>query len=159
MRKPLIVLPTALAIGLVGCVATMPIGPTARVMPAPNKPFEVFVHEEGRCRDYAYQRAGGVEAGEAAARSGLASAAVGTAVGAAVGALAGGGRGAGVGAAGGLLVGSASGVNAAGASTWELQRRYDLAYEQCMYAAGNQVPGYRAPHYLPPPRPAGGAER
>jgi hypothetical protein len=102
MRKPLIVLPTALAIGLVGCVATMPIGPTARVMPAPNKPFEVFVHEEGRCRDYAYQRAGGVEAGEAAARSGLASAAVGTAVGAAVGALAGGGRGAGVGAAGGL---------------------------------------------------------
>ena len=34
---------------------------------------------------------------------------------------------------------------------YEAQRRYDIAYVQCMYARGNQVPGrtaYRAP---PPP--------
>jgi hypothetical protein len=28
-----------------------------------------------------------------------------------------------------------------------LQQRYDLAYAQCMYARGNQVPGF-----APPPR-------
>ena len=27
------------------------------------------------------------------------------------------------------------------APTWEVQRRYDNAYVQCMYAKGNQVPG------------------
>lgn len=149
MRRTLSV---ALALGVAGCVA-MPAGPTARVMPAPNKPFEVFIREDTRCRDYAHHRAGGMEAGEAAQRSGLASAAVGTVIGAAVGALAGGEQGAGVGAAGGLLIGSASGANAAGVSGWEMQRRYDIAYEQCMYAAGNQVPGYRAPYSYPPPRP------
>lgn len=144
-----------MALGLAGCVS-VPTGPTARVMPAPHKPFEVFVNEDARCRDYAFRQSGGVEASDAAARSGVASAAVGTAVGAAVGALAGGERGAGVGAAGGLLIGSASGVGAAGASSWELQRRYDTAYEQCMYAAGNQVPGYRVPSYFPPPPPRPG---
>jgi len=143
-------LPAALALGLAACVS-MPSGPSVRVMPAPNKPFDVFVQEDSRCRNYAHYQAGGVEAGEAAARSGVASAAVGTVVGAAAGALAGGNRGAGYGAAGGLLIGSAAGANAAGASGWELQRRYDIAYQQCMYAAGNQVPGYRAPSYAPPP--------
>lgn len=143
-------LPAALALGLAACVS-MPSGPSVRVMPAPNKPFDVFVREDSRCREYAYHQAGGVEANDAAARSGVASAAVGTAVGAAAGALAGGSHGAGYGAAGGLLIGSAAGSGAAGASAWELQRRYDIAYEQCMYAAGNQVPGYRAPTYAPPP--------
>jgi hypothetical protein len=37
-------------------------------------------------------------------------------------------------------------------SSWELQRRYDWTYEQCMYAKGNQVPGY-APVSVPPPPP------
>lgn len=156
MRRTTRVAPVVLMLGLAGCVA-MPTGPSSRVMPAPNKPFDVFVREDTRCRDYAHHRAGGMEAGEAASRSGVASAAVGTVIGAAVGALAGGEHGAGVGAAGGLLIGSASGASAAGASGWELQRRYDIAYEQCMYASGNQVPGYRSPHsYPPPPRPGAG---
>ena len=142
-------------LGLAGCVS-MPSGPSVRVMPAPNKPFEIFVREDTSCRNYAINQIGGTDASQAAARSGVASAAVGTVVGAAAGALAGGSEGAGYGAAGGLLIGSAAGTGATGASYWELQRRYDIAYEQCMYAAGNQVPGFRSPVYYPPPRPGHG---
>ena len=35
-----------------GC-ATMPTGPTVQVMPAPGKPFEVFMAEDGLCRQWA----------------------------------------------------------------------------------------------------------
>lgn len=151
--KTFSILPAALAMGVAGCVS-MPSGPSVRVMPAPNKPFDVFVHEDARCRNYAFNQVGGTEANQAAVNSGVTSAVVGTAVGAAAGALAGGNQGAGYGAGAGLLIGSASGANAAGASAWELQRRYDIAYEQCMYASGNQVPGFRSPaYYPPPPRP------
>jgi hypothetical protein len=34
-----------------------------------------------------------------------------------------------------------------------LQQRYDIAYTQCMYARGNQVPGYGAASSVPPPPP------
>lgn len=136
---------------LAGCVS-MPTGPRTRVMPGPNKPFDVFVQDDAQCRRFASRQVG-TEPSQAAVDSGVTSAAVGTVVGAAAGALLDGGRGAAAGAAGGLLIGSAAGADAAGASSWELQRRYDLAYEQCMYSAGNQVPGYRSPaHYPPPPR-------
>lgn len=143
------------ALILAGCVS-VPTGPRSRVMPAPHKPFEVFVREDDECRRFAAHQVG-TEPRQAAVDSGVTSAAVGTVVGAAAGALIGGGRGAGAGAGVGLLMGSAAGADAAGASSWELQRRYDLAYEQCMYAAGNQVPGYRSPSYVPPPpRPGEG---
>ena len=33
------------------------------------------------------------------------------------------------------------GSNAGAASEYQLQRRYDIAYQQCMYAKGNQIPG------------------
>jgi OmpA family protein len=135
---------------LAGCVS-LPSGPSARVMPAPNKPFAVFVRDDDQCRGYAARQVG-TEPQQAAVNSGVTSAAVGTVVGAAAGALIDGGHGAGVGAASGLLIGSAAGSGAANATSWELQRRYDIAYEQCMYAAGNQVPGYRRPGSYPPPR-------
>jgi len=31
-----------------------------------------------------------------------------------------------------------------------------VAFEQCMYAKGNQVPGFSAPAYYPPPPPPPG---
>ena len=34
---------------------------------------------------------------------------------------------------------------------WALQRRYDNAYMQCMYARGNQVPGGPLRQAVPPP--------
>jgi uncharacterized protein YceK len=37
---------------------------------------------------------------------------------------------------------------------WEAQRRYDIAYQQCMYANGNVIPGTRrVQRTLPPPPP------
>ena len=61
----------------------------------------------------------------------------------------------------GLLFGAAAGSNAAGASYYAVQRRYDGAYLQCMYAKGNRVPvrtsysgpppGYGRPYYASPP--------
>jgi outer membrane lipoprotein SlyB len=86
---------------------------------------------------------------------------IGAAAGAAIGSVTGrAGPGAAIGAGTGLLFGSAAGSNAAGASYYQVQRRYDQAYVQCMYAKGNQVPvraGYRGPParmappgYLPP---------
>ena len=70
------------------------------------------------------------------------------------------------GAAVGMVAGTASGTSNAAYAGAEAQRRYDIAYQQCMYAKGNQLPGsgygYRQPaapaaagpyHYPPPPPP------
>ena len=40
-----------------------------------------------------------------------------------------------------VVVGTASGAQAGQVYGMEAQRRYDIAYKQCMYAKGNQVPG------------------
>jgi hypothetical protein len=43
-----------------------------------------------------------------------------------------------------------------GDSSWMMQRRYDIAYQQCMYSRGNQIPGVTrssGPPAPPPPRP------
>jgi uncharacterized protein YcfJ len=136
---------------LAGC-ASAPLGPTVAVMPAPNKPLDVFAAEERYCRDYADQAVHGQtrKADDAA----VGKAVVGTVVGAAVGAAVGGREGAAVGAGGGLLVGSASGAGAASGSERQIQRRYDIAYLQCMYSYGNQIPGqYVSRQAAPPPPP------
>ncbi|MFZ1990396.1 MAG: glycine zipper family protein, partial [Alphaproteobacteria bacterium] len=39
--------------------ATMPTGPMVRVMPGPNKPFEVFVQDQNECRGYASSQVAG----------------------------------------------------------------------------------------------------
>jgi len=75
---------------------------------------------------------------------------LGTVVGAAAGAALGGRSGAAAGAGGGLLIGSAAGAGAGETSAYGLQRRYDYAYIQCMYAKGHKVPCRVA---LPLPRP------
>jgi hypothetical protein len=151
---------------LAGC-ATLPDGPSVAVMPAPGKPFEVFMAEDNECRAFAKNAIGGKSANEAATESELKSAAVGTAIGAAAGALMGGKDSAGTGAGVGMLSGAAMGSAASEYSGNQVQRRYDIAYEQCMYAKGNQLPtasAYRprqysapqpAPSYsAPPPPPA-----
>ena len=38
-----------------------------------------------------------------------------------------------------------------GDSSYYLQYRYNIAYEQCMYSRGNQVPGFAAPANATPP--------
>jgi hypothetical protein len=55
----------------------------------------------------------------------------------------------------GSLFGGSVGANQAAATSWNAQRAYDIAYQQCMYSKGNDV----GPQYgryrsspLPPPR-------
>lgn len=136
---------------LAGC-ATAPLGPRVAVMPAPGKPFEIFVQEERTCRQYAEQSVG-VNPNDMAAQNLAGGAAVGTVVGATVGALAGGQRGAATGAAAGLLFGSAAGSSQGAYSARDAQRLYDIAYQQCMYAKGNQLPGYPIQRLPPAPAP------
>lgn len=141
---------------LTGCV-TMPSAPSVMVMPAPGKPFDLFVQEDNRCRGFAAQQLG-MTPSQATEQSAVSGAAIGTALGAAAGAAIGAavgspGIGAGVGAGSGLLLGTAAGASAGQSSSWTLQRRYDIAYQQCMYAHGNQVPGFPLPPAPPPPPP------
>jgi Glycine-zipper domain len=139
-----------------GC-AELPLGPSVAVMPAPGKPFDLFVSEEALCRHYADQQVG-ISPQQATQNStvtgAVAGTALGTAAGGAIGAAVGHpGPGAGVGAGTGLLTGTAVGANAGYGASWTIQRRYDIAYEQCMYAKGNQIPGfaYAAPALPGPP--------
>jgi hypothetical protein len=150
------------AVAFISGCATFPTGPTVTVFPAPGKPFEQFQAEDATCRQWAAQQAGGPP-GAPSTQNTAAGAVVGTALGAGVGALFGAaaghaGTGAAIGAGAGLLGGTAVGANADQGSAWTAQRRYDAAYQQCMYAKGNQIPGAvrgngRRPTAAPPPPP------
>ena len=138
-----------------GCV-TVPSGPSVMVMPGSGKSFEQFQYDDRACREWAQQQGG--DAATSANQSTAAGAVIGTVVGAglgaAIGAAAGNpGAGAAIGAGGGLLGGAAVGANAGAYSAATVQRRYDAAYQQCMYSKGNQVPGYRPTVQTDPARP------
>lgn len=130
---------------LSACAGRM--APTVAIMPAPNKPFDVFQHDQTVCQEYAntllaplVQQADG---------QAIWSALIGTALGAAVG----GGRGAGIGAASGAIVGTSTGALSSQFAGMTLQQ-FEIAFSHCMYAKGNQVPGFQPNVYvLPPPPP------
>jgi uncharacterized protein YcfJ len=135
---------------LAACVQ-MPVGPTVAAMPAPGKPFEIFVQDDQLCRNWAASSSrGGREPGDQL----VASTVTGAVIGAAAGALAGDHHGAGTGAAIGTVAGASFGSGQSTTSAWSAQRRYDIAYQQCMYAKGNVIPGY---YPYPAPAPPGGA--
>jgi len=94
-------------------------------MPAPGKPFGLFVVENRQCRAFAEQSIG--TARRSAAQSMINSAAVGTTV----GALGGGHNGAATGAAFSRVAGTASCASQADYSGAETQLRYDITYQQC----------------------------
>ena len=156
------------AVPLLGACATVPTGPTVMVMPGSGKPFEVFQVDDDACRQWAFRQSG-AQPGDTSTRDTLSGATIGTllggALGAAIGAAAGNpGIGAAVGAGSGLVLGTAGGASAGNQAGMSSQRRYDMAYQQCMYAKGNQVPTlaqsaprpsmYSAPPPPPPPPPA-----
>lgn len=149
-----------LAVFVIGC-ATIPPGPSVMVMPPPGKPFEAFQSDDAICRGWAQQQSGwqandtvNRNTADGAALGALMGAGLGLAIGAASGNPA---TGAAIGAAGGALGGVALGSDRGAAAGWEVQRRYDTAYQQCMYAKGNQVPEFSPPprrtRTLPPPPP------
>jgi hypothetical protein len=153
-----------LGVVLTGC-ATIPTGPSVMVLPGSGKPFEQFQADDASCRQWAFQQTG-ISAADASAKSGVTSAVVGTVMGAGLGAAIGAAAGnpalgAAAGAGAGLFGGSAAGASAAYASASAVQYRYDVAYQQCMYAKGNQIPGVAsrparsvyAPSPPPPPPP------
>jgi hypothetical protein len=133
-----------LALG--GCV-TVPQGPTVMVMPGAGKSFEVFQADMGACRQFAQVSISGPteaaqnNAGANVAGSAVAGAAVGALLGAATGNAS---AGAAWGAGTGVLVGSTAAGGSGAVSSYTLQRQYDIAYMQCMYAHGNQIPSYSA---------------
>jgi hypothetical protein len=128
-----------LAAALLSGCATEPMGPTALVMPASGKPFEVFVQDQATCKQFADSQVGG--GASMANLKELGSAAISTALGAGLGAAVRGGRGAGIGSAIGSIAGAAMAGRGSARDQNGLQGRYDLAYTQCMYSRGNQVAG------------------
>ena len=155
-----IVLLLLVAVAVSSC-ATIPAGPSVMVWPGPGKPFEVFQSDDAVCRQWASQQVGGPP-GESANKTLVSGAAIGTMLGAGLGAAIGAasgqfGVGLGIGAASGAILGTAAASGPSYGARWEVQRRYDNAYLQCMYAKGNQVPGavwtYRRAVPPPPPPP------
>ena len=149
-----------LAVAVLGGCATIPTGPSVAVFPAPGKPFDVFVADDALCRQWAQRQIGGASPSETFNESAVSGAVLGTMVGAglgvAIGAATGNaGAGAAIGGATGLVGGTAMGSDAGSMSSYQLQRRYDIAYQQCMYAKGNQIPGSVPVRrsYMPPPPP------
>ena len=150
------------AVVLLSACVTVPSGPSVMVLPGDGKNFDQFQMDDGTCRQWAMQQTG-TTAQQASNESGATSAVVGTVIGAALGAAIGAAAGnpamgAAVGAGAGLFGGATAGANSAYASAGMVQRRYDSAYMQCMYAKGNQIPfsGRTRPSYAPPaaaPRP------
>jgi outer membrane lipoprotein SlyB len=136
---------------MVSACASTPQGPDVPVMPGQGKPFEAFQQDQQICKGYAEQTVAG--AAQAANNQAVGTAVVGTLLGAALGAAAGGGHGAAIGAASGAVVGTAVGANGSAWSQMSIQQHYDIAYSQCMYARGNQVPGFvpNQGYPLPPP--------
>jgi hypothetical protein len=124
---------------LAGC-ASLPEGPSVMVLPGTGNTFEQFRNDDVICRQYAFSQVGGETANQVGAKSGVASAAIGTALGAAAGAAIGGGSGAAIGAGTGLAGGALVGTGTASSSMYAAQDRYDVAYIQCMYSKGHQVP-------------------
>lgn len=158
MRHPLGRTTAAGLLLLVAACTNRPLEPRVAVMPAPNKPFAVFSDDDVLCRSYAERQVGGPDAANRTADNALLGAGIGTVAGAALGALLSahsGGNGAAAGAAVGLIGGTAIGAGSGANAQMSIQQRYDIAYQQCMYSKGNQVPGFQAPGTPPPPPVAG----
>jgi outer membrane lipoprotein SlyB len=159
----------ALSVVLLFCgCATIPPGPSVMVLPGNGRSFEAFQADDSVCRQWAQNQAGwdaNQTVNQNLATGAIAGGALGAVSGALIGAASGNvGPGAAIGAGAGLLGGAALGSSQALGSGGEVQRRYDNAYQQCMYAKGNQIPGQmqasnrhpaRRWAYPPPPPPPG----
>jgi hypothetical protein len=162
LSRALVVVPLAL---LLGACATVPTGPSVMVLPGSSKTFEQFQADDAACRQWASAQTGtstGKASTNATATGAVAGTLIGGAAGAAIGAAAGNpAAGAAIGGGAGLLGGSAYGAGQAQGAYHSVQQRYNMAFMQCMYAKGNQIPvarGSVVPGYSssppPPPPPA-----
>ena len=152
----------SIVVMLSGC-ATIPPGPSVMVLPGNGKPFEAFQADDSVCRQWAQNQTewnANQTVNKDLAGGTIAGGALGAAAGALIGAASGNvGPGAAIGAGAGLLGGAALGSAQGYGAGREVQRRYDNAYQQCMYAKGNQIPGQvqasnrRSARWANPPPP------
>lgn len=164
LKKTLYLFPVAL---LAACAAPMPSGPGVMVLPGSGKNFDQFRFDDYECRQFASAQIEGRTPDQAASDAGGRSAALGAVVGGLAGAALGGNsRSAVSGAALGTAGGAVAGTTGAGSQSGRiLQQRYDMGYQQCMYAKGHQIPMASRydrssrpapqPSAPPPPPPAG----
>ncbi|MFC0134867.1 glycine zipper family protein [Massilia eurypsychrophila] len=128
------------AAALLTSCAQLPVGPTVAAMPAPGKPFEAFIGDDQLCRNWAASTVG---PGRDVANNQMVTATLaGAALGALAGAVGGNSGDAATGAVVGTALGAGAGSGMSSGTAWTAQRRYDIAYQQCMYAKGNVIPGY-----------------
>jgi hypothetical protein len=151
-----LIIPTGFAAMLMGC-ATTPLGPTVQSMPGPGKTFDVFQADNGSCKAFASDQVRGQA--DAANQRAAGTVAVATVLGAGLGAAVGGSygnaaNGAAVGAASGAVTGTGYGAGGTANDQAMIQQQYDNAYSQCMYAKGEQVPGYTPVVAVVPTGPA-----
>lgn len=161
----IIIFLSLILVTVAGC-ATVPRGPSVMALPGSGKTFEQFQADDAICRQWAAQQIG-LSPQETINQNTAAGAVAGTAIGAGLGAAIGAasghaGTGAAIGAGSGLLLGTAAGANTGQFYGREAQHRYDIAYTQCMYAKGDQVPGVvtrprRSYRNMPPPPPPPGS--
>jgi hypothetical protein len=140
---------TAAILALAACSAGPPSQPSVTAMPTVGKSIEVFGQEDAACRDYAGKQTGPASPAQAGSQTEIARSAAGGLVGAGAGALLGSlkgamGTGAALGGPVGLVAGALTAGSAASAASGKLQKRYDMAYAQCMHAKGNTVSGLQA---------------
>ena len=161
-------LATLVAGVLFSACALIPTAPHVMALPGSGKSFDQFDVDDATCRHWA-ERQIGISPQRAATESTIQGAAIGTVLGAATGAAIGAAAGnpamgAAVGSGVGLLGGTSAGAASGESRGYAAQRRYDMAYVQCMYAKGNQVPVRAAsrrsrpsppPEYDVPPPPYG----
>ena len=140
----------AAVIALSACAPTV-MAPTVPVMPGANKPFDQFAADQQTCQAYANSQTApmAAQANNQAAGGALLT----TVLGAGLGAAFGGGRGAAIGAASGAVVGGSMAARNSSMAGMGIQQQYDIFYSQCMYARGDQVPGFAPNQYALPPYP------
>jgi hypothetical protein len=147
------------ASALLGACTVMPTGPSVMALPGSSKTAEIYQGDVAACQQYAGSVMAANSGTAAVADNNAATtAAAGTMLGAATGAIIGAatgqaGQGAAIGAGFGLLFGGMAGSSYSSMSSYQLQRGYDSAYLQCMYAHGNRVPMPPA-HARAPSQPA-----
>ena len=135
----------AILIGLAfGACGVAPTGPGVMVLPGSGKTLTQFETDDATCRRWALRQIG-VMPNEAEAKTTASGAVAATVLGSAAGAAidsaaANPATGAAVGSGVGLPGGTAVGADLGGREEWSGQDRYDVAYLQCMYVSGNQIP-------------------
>src|SRR4051812_22152198 len=149
MNKAIYALPLVV---LAGCASAPPTSPGVMVLLGSGKSFDQFRFDDHECKQFASSQVG-TTADQAQTDAGLKGAAAGAAIGAIAGAAItrsghGAVAGAGLGTAGGAIAGSGSGSY----NARTVQQRYDIGYQQCMYAKGHPIPiaGWGGGSYNPP---------